>query len=274
MRALRVMSFNLRRDVEADGENAWRHRRDHVADVVTRHAPEVLGTQEGLPHMLADLDARLPGYKRVGGDRRGTGEDEHCALYYDARQLEAMAWGDLWLSDTPGVVASTSWGNDLPRMATWARLVDRATGACFTVVNTHFDHRSEEARVRSARFLVARFPDAVILGDFNAEPDGNVHTSFVMGGFQDAGFDSAGGTYHAFSGWGRMRLDWVMVPSSAEVIAHRILRERRFGRCPSDHDPVLVELNLSPQTRRVPVVEAPTSMVAMAEAQRQLKADD
>lgn len=265
MRALRVMTFNLRRDVEADGENSWRHRRDHVADVVRRHAPDVLGTQEGLPHMLADLDARLEGFARVGGDRRGTGDDEHCAIYYDAQRFDVLAWGDLWLSDTPGVAGSTSWGNDLPRIATWARFVERATGLGFTFVNTHLDHRSEEARVRSARFLGQRFPDAVIVGDFNAEPGGNVHTSFLMNGHRDAGADETGGTFHGFSGWARMRLDWVLVPATADVARHQVLRERRLGRPPSDHDPVLVELDLAPAVRRVPVVEAPASLVRVAE---------
>lgn len=258
MRALRAMTFNLRRDVATDGVNGWRFRRDPAAALVLRHRPDVLGTQELLPHQLRELEELLEGYARVGGCRRGTGADEHTAIFYDASRFEVRDWGDVWLSETPEVPASASWGNELPRHATWARLVERGSREEVVVVNTHFDHRSESSRLRSARFLADRFPGALLMGDFNAEPGGNVHASFLLSGFQDAGLDEPGGTFHGFSGWGRDRLDWVLVPAGWEVVSHRVVRERPLGRCVSDHDPVLVEVvppGLVEVTRRVPVEE-------------------
>jgi endonuclease/exonuclease/phosphatase family metal-dependent hydrolase len=151
MGALRIMTFNLRRDVDHDAENRWSERRDRVAAIVRDHAPDVLGTQEGLPHQLADLDARLDGYERIGGCRRGDATDEACSIFYATGRLRALAWGDLWLSDTPGVAGSATWGNRLPRIVTWARFQDKATGREFTVANTHLDHESEEARRRARK---------------------------------------------------------------------------------------------------------------------------
>jgi hypothetical protein len=66
---LRIMSFNLRLDVASDGPNAWPHRRDWVASLIRFHAPDAVGVQEALAHMLTDLDARLPGFARVGVGR-------------------------------------------------------------------------------------------------------------------------------------------------------------------------------------------------------------
>lgn len=61
-----VMSFNLRYWNKADGPNAWPNRRSAVVSVIQRFAPLVMGTQEGLPEMLADLDTDLPDYRASG----------------------------------------------------------------------------------------------------------------------------------------------------------------------------------------------------------------
>lgn len=248
--ALRLMTFNLRRDVEADGPHRWTQRKDAAAALVRTHAPHVLATQEGLPHQLADLDARLPHLRRVGGDRRGNGTDEHTAIYYDPSRLILVATGDLWLSDTPGEAGSATWGNRLPRMLTWARFTDQDTGQSFTCANTHLDHESPEARRRSAAFLAERMPGAILLGDFNAEPGDDVHlrlTATWRDAAQeaDATLDGCTHTFHGFTGAARARLDWILAPPQVRVVEHRVLKERPSGALVSDHHPVMVRVLLA-----------------------------
>lgn len=244
--ALRFMTFNLRRDVEADGSNAWPKRRDAVADLVIDQAPHVLATQEGLPHQLADLDARLRHMRRVGGDRRGDGTDEHTAIYYDPARLLLVATGDLWLSDTPGKPGSRSWGNNHPRMVTWARFTDQETGRSFTVANTHLDHESATARLRSALFLQARLPNAILLGDFNAIPGDDVHKALTRAWRDahdvDATPDGQTATFHGFTGEARVRFDWILAPPRVTVVEHRVVKERVRGALVSDHHPVMASI--------------------------------
>lgn len=245
---LRVMTFNLRRDVPQDGVNAWPHRHPAVGEVVLRHRPHVLGTQEGLPHQLAQLDAHLAGYRRVGRTRCGRGEDEAMALYYDAERLTLEASGDSWLSDRPEEPGSRAWLSACPRMVTWARFRDRETGRVVTCANTHLDHVSGWARRRSARLLAERFPDALVMGDFNATPGGAVHRAMTRL-WQDtfevaAGVREKGHTFHGFTGEARSRIDWILVPREASVESHAVVRDRPGGRLPSDHWPVLAELRL------------------------------
>jgi len=252
------MSFNLRRDMASDGDNRWEQRRDAVAALVQQEKPSVLATQEGLAHQLADLDARIPGYERVGRDRRGDGSDEHNAVYYDPSRLILVAHGDLWLSDTPEKAGSTTWGNRLPRMVTWARFTDQETGASFTLANTHLDHESPYARERAARFLVERFPHAVFTGDFNDAPGTPTYRTFVEAGWKDAGERATLGTFHAFSGQPRLgRIDWVLVPDGLFAEGHRILTQKVDGRHPSDHFPIVADL--VPAHRVVLVPRAPRS---------------
>lgn len=243
---LRVMTFNLRRDAESDGDHRWANRRDAVAALVREHAPHLLGTQEGLPHMLRDLDERLPGYERVGGCRRGDGSDEACAVFYDATRLALVAWGDLWLSDTPGEPGSRSWGNRLPRIVTWATFRDLATGQELSCANTHLDHESEEARVRAARLLAQRVPGALLMGDFNAAPGDEVHRTLLEAGWVDAHDaheveSGPVGTFHGFTGVTRGRIDWVLAPARHVVRSHRV-PVAQGPRWASDHHPVVVEV--------------------------------
>jgi endonuclease/exonuclease/phosphatase family metal-dependent hydrolase len=233
------MTFNLRRDVEADGELRWARRRDRVASLVRAQAPHVVATQEALPHQLADLDAALPGWRRVG--RARSQDDEACAIYCDASRVELLAAGDRWLSDTPDEPGSRSWGNRLPRLVTWAALRDVATGRVVEVANTHLDHESARARSLSAAFLARHFPRAVLLGDFNEAPGGPVHRALTAAGWLDAGRGESSGSYHGYRGAGRDRIDWILVPPPLRASSHRVLVQEG-PLYPSDHHPVVAEV--------------------------------
>lgn len=241
MRALRLMTLNLRRDMDSDGADQWSARKPAVASLLGRQAPHVLGTQEGLPHQLADVDAMIPHHRRVGICRDGDGSGEHVALYYDPRRLILVAWGDLWLSETPNLPGSTSWGNRIPRLVTWARFTDQETRVSFTVANTHLDHESGESRRRAAAFLAERFPEAVLMGDFNEAPGGEA-SERLLAGRRDAHAGEARGTFHGFTGRARDRIDWVLVPEAWSVAAARVVEEEHEGRQASDHFPVVADV--------------------------------
>ena len=145
---VRVMSFNLRLNVASDGDDAWPNRRDAAAEIV--RGADVVGVQEALPGMLDDLDARLPGFARVGVGRDADGGGEQSAVLYRTDRFEALDAGTFWLSPTPDVPGSVGWDAALPRIATWVQLRERG-GAAFVVVNTHFDHVGAVARRGRAR---------------------------------------------------------------------------------------------------------------------------
>ena len=78
---LTVMTFNLRYDKPDLGVYQWKKRLGPIASLVQHYKPDLLGTQEGKSHQLADLQALLPEYNIIGGDRTGTGISEHCAIF-------------------------------------------------------------------------------------------------------------------------------------------------------------------------------------------------
>ncbi len=175
--AVRVLSFNIRYGTANDGAHRWEARRDAVIGTIRDHAPHVLGVQEALRFQLDELARALPGYRELGvGRDDGRTAGEYSAILVDTARFTLLADGTFWYSDTPTVPGSMHWGNRITRIATWVRLVDRATGDTLRVYNTHWDHESQPSRERSAALLLDRVRgDAgpsdrvLVMGDFNSD---------------------------------------------------------------------------------------------------------
>jgi endonuclease/exonuclease/phosphatase family metal-dependent hydrolase len=257
---LRVMTFNLRYDTPSDGANAWPHRRDWVAALIRFHAPDAIGVQEALAQMLTDLDARLPGFARVGvGRADGRADGEFSAILYRTDRLELLGSGTFWLSPTPEVAGSKGWDTAIERIATWARFRDRRTGCRHLHLNTHFDHVGEQARQESARLIRRRAAalagglPVVVTGDLNADPASVPYRILTRDTIadatpplRDAMVVSRDGHYGPTSTWTEFRaiepgrrIDYVLVSPQVRVLKHAILPDSWDNRFPSDHLPVL-----------------------------------
>lgn len=252
---LRVMSFNVRTSAKKDGENAWVHRRDLLVSVIQQADPDVVGTQELRPDQAAYIGAHLNGYAGFGRDRYGGDRDEHMSIFYRTARIALLEHGDFWLSETPSQPGSLSWEMTLPRMVTWGRFRQNATGREFYLLDTQLPYRPTEtfARGKAAREIAA-FADTLpaaapvaLVGDFNADADDPVHR-FLARSFTDAReqaprVEGPAGTVHHFTGKPHERIDWVML---------RHLSAQRFETVtthdtnvfPSDHFPVAADVSL------------------------------
>ena len=92
----------------------------------------------------------------------------------------------------------------------------------------------------------------IITGDFNCPPRSDAYDVFASAGCLDAFLAAGGeeaGTFHAFSGEARSpRIDWVLVDPGAcqvEFAGAQIVRDARPPVYPSDHYPLVVDLDLS-----------------------------
>lgn len=158
MAPVTVMTYNIRYGTADDGDNAWPHRRDDVVATIRAHAPHLIGLQEALRFQLDELAAALPGYREVGvGRDDGVTAGEYAAILVDTTRFLVRDEGTTWLSDTPDVPGSTSWGNSIPRITTWALLEDRASGMQFFHFNLHLDHISQPSRERSVGFVLDEY---------------------------------------------------------------------------------------------------------------------
>jgi len=254
------MTFNLRVAVADDAEPPWTARREAVASLIRFHRPDVVGVQEALPPMLDDLGARLEAFSWVGRGR-GADQNEHCALFYRPDRLSLERHDTFWLSTTPTVPESRSWGAAYPRISTWAAFSDDRTDRSLVVFNTHFDHDSATARRESAR-LVGRQIDAragaapvAVLGDLNAPPGTPPYRRLVDPAgpaLRDALYDSTHphhGPVATFNGFGSevqpgARIDYIFVRGPVDVRRHGTLTDRWNGHFPSDHCPVVADVRI------------------------------
>jgi len=253
---IHVMTYNLRHTGDSPPRD-WPRRRALVRRLITAERPTLLGTQEATYRQVRDLSDDLPDYGSVWLSREGGSDGESMAIFYRRDRLRPLEFGHLWLSDTPQTMASMSWGNEVPRMLTWVRFFDLSTGVTFGHLNTHFDHQSEKARLRSAgmvRQWAAEFDAPVIVtGDFNDGQATPPHLELTAGGLTDT-WDRAARhvtpRYATFNDWNASpfdggAIDWILATDDVDVLTTGINTWAPGRRVPSDHWPVQALLTVS-----------------------------
>ena len=257
-KSLKVMSFNIRCFTLLDGLDNWLFRKKEVVKLLKRYHPDLLGLQEVTPIQIKDLEQSLEEYRWFGlprGDGKTRGE--RCPIFFKKERFELLTHQTFWLSETPEVAGSRSWGSACKRIVSWGKFRDRESGMVFYHFNTHFDHQSSLARRMSARLLlektreIAQNYPVIITGDFNARDTSEPYL-IITSRFQDARKISLSpprgpyGTSRSFIPYTPVgaRIDYIFVSEQIKVLEYAVLDDT-YGRNrrPSDHMPVLVKIN-------------------------------
>jgi endonuclease/exonuclease/phosphatase family metal-dependent hydrolase len=258
---LRVMSYNLRY-ASLTGANSWIIRRPLVKEMIERHQPDIIGTQEGLYHQLRQIEEDLPSYRWIGLGREGGSRGEFMAIFYRPERFDPIEYDHYWLSDTPAVIGSATWGNNVRRMVSWVKFRDRKAKQDFILINTHFDHEVEIARQKSAELVVERLASwnkeipIVLTGDFNTPAGGSVSykTLTEKGSFIDSFLAAAkkGKRTQSFNGFVHPapvegpRIDWILIRGGIQAQEVTIDDWSKGKQYPSDHFPVVATLRFTP----------------------------
>src|SRR5687767_2573217 len=260
---LQVMSFNIRYGTAKDGDNHWPARREMLFDVIRERDADLIGLQEALAFQIDEIEAAVPGYAVVGVGRDDAGRaGEFSAILFKKGRFRVADAGTFWFSDTPEVPASKSWGNNITRICTWARFIDR-DGRGFYHFNLHLDHESQPSRERSTALLRQRIDarafagdPVIVTGDFNVG-ERNPALSTLVAKTDAPPFVDTYRVVHAdetvvgtFTGFktgntNGEKIDYVLVQPGAEVITAEIIRTSRNDRYPSDHFPVSAVIRLA-----------------------------
>ena len=261
---LRVMTFNIRYDNPADGVNAWPNRKDWVAALVRFHGADVVGVQEALAHMLTDLDARLPGFARVGvGRTDGRTKGEFSAILYRtdrlalARQRHVLALTDAADGGQQGVGRRHRARGDVGAVPRSPHRVQpsapehalrphgRAGAPGERAAHPPAAGGRSPANCRSwSRATSTPMPSSVAYRTLTRDT-----IAGAVAPLADAFATSRTGHYGPTSTWtafraiepGR-RIDYILVSAPVTVLTHGILPDIWDGRFPSDHLPVLASV--------------------------------
>ena len=119
-----AMSFNIRYGTAKDGDNAWERRRAMVFDVIRNQDADLVGLQEALDFQIEEILAAAPSYASIGvGRDDGAARGELSAILFRKNRYRIAESGTFWFTDSPATPGSKSWGNNITRICTWARLM-------------------------------------------------------------------------------------------------------------------------------------------------------
>jgi len=254
---IKVMTLNVRMDTPYDSINAWPNRAEMVCDFLKDEKPDLLGMQEVLLHQYEALDSALEDYMSIGvGRNDGAKSGEMNPIFFRKERFDLVRTITFWLSETPDIPGSQAWGANLPRIVTWAELVDRNSSEHLFFFNTHFAHDSDSARVMSSIMLLNKvdtiasgFP-FIITGDFNMLPTSKgyeiltgpaesiplLQDSYEISEKRPYGPEY---TFNSFSDMGGSgRIDYIFVKEGMKVLDHRTTIKKERGVYISDHWPV------------------------------------
>ncbi len=258
---LTVMTWNIRLDTPDDGMNQWQFRRDALCDEILMRKPDVFGVQEAKSNQMTDMRKRLKGYKSIGvGRDDGKKGGEFSAVFYSKKIVKPVRSGTFWLSETPDIPGSRGWDAACNRIVTWAEFRQKASGKHFVMLNTHFDHMGEEARVQSALLIIKKLREIagkqpiILTGDFNVT---SKHKAYRILTFSENEYTlsdsriradaSVTGPDFSFVGFDPAftpteLIDFILVTWDFKVNASEIYDFRTTGKYLSDHLPVITEL--------------------------------
>jgi endonuclease/exonuclease/phosphatase family metal-dependent hydrolase len=258
---VRVMTFNIRYNNPGDGIYSWEARRHMVVKVIREANPGIIGLQEVLKGQLEHLATDLPAYMAFGvGRDDGRNAGEFSPVLFDTARYSLLKGSVFWISETPAIPGSISWNSACTRIVTWVCLAGKRDRDTLYVFNTHFDHISREARENGARMLVEAIDSlcpsypAVITGDFNST-DSTAAYRILTSGSPVTLFDTRRSapdhseistTFIGFPADPDKRevIDFIFINTQLKTRSYRIIPYNEAGRYPSDHLPVLVNLEI------------------------------
>jgi endonuclease/exonuclease/phosphatase family metal-dependent hydrolase len=181
----------------------------------------------------------------------------HEGIFYRTNRFARVEQGVFWLSLSPDTPGSTYTGTTTPRIAVWARLLDRVSGHTYFALCTHWDPQSAAEREYAAALIRTRIAalapavPVVLLGDLNCNESSRAYK--ILAGREDPGGRQFTDTYracvpvqqsteltrHNFAGGTTgSRIDFIFASGDFAVSQAAINRTAYGGRYPSDHYPV------------------------------------
>ena len=243
-RTLSVISSNIRYDEPQDKQHCWENRRDFLASCLLDYHPDLLATQEGKHPQLQDIADRLSSLRCADAHRQWEASLMYPCIFYNPDTLTLRDSGDIWLSQSPTTIGSSSFGSQYPRLCTWA-LFDNDLLA----VNVHLDDLNPDTRLCQIRVLMDQV-DALgmngpllLMGDFNESPDGRVRSLIneiwptLRDPWQDLCQDEEPSHHNFLEAIDyASRVDWILT-DTALMVQEILLDKSRSDRglYPSDH---------------------------------------
>jgi endonuclease/exonuclease/phosphatase family metal-dependent hydrolase len=200
----------------------------------------------------------LDDYSWMGvGRDDGRDKGETTAILFRTARFSLQAQQTLWLSQTP-LKPSLGWDATYRRTLSIAKLLDAQTKQFLHVFNIHLDNEGETARQEGAKLLLGEIAklDAAspiaVTGDFNLTAPSATYDIItqVLADAEKTSITPAVGGGKTFNGFGENKepnnkIDFIFVKKSTKVQSHQVDTTIYNNIYPSDHYPVIVNIDTS-----------------------------
>lgn len=255
----RIMSCNIRVALPDDSVKGfgWNDRKDVCIEIIKKYNADVICTQEVLKVQFEDLSNALPDYYGFGFvgpemDKYPVGYHGIAknVIFFSKKRYQLVSAGNYWLSETPHIGGSQSWGTARARHCNWVRLKDTYTGKEFRVMDIHLDHISQEAKEAQIKMILDEakqyqedFPQFLV-GDFNANAQKNVIKMIRNSGWTDTSLEVNGKenprSHHGFKGRPNDAgdsgcIDFIFSYGPVKSLKSELIKDQIDGKYPSDH---------------------------------------
>lgn len=258
---LRIATHNvhyiiLSRDTGPWSVGDWMDRRDPLDQTFKALDADVIGFQEmesfqrggGDTNLaLSWLLAQNPGFAAAAVGPYQDFPSTQPILYRTDR-LTPIDQGWWFFSDTPDVIYSRTFDGSWPAFASWVSFADQ-NGERLRVVNVHFEYKSRSNQRKSAALTAERIAPwiaagerVVLLGDINALSWQQPHRILADAGLRFV--PVTGATYHLNRGLNLLgAIDHIALSDGLRAVGDSQVLRQKFGdRWPSDHYPVVVDV--------------------------------
>jgi len=239
-------------------KNNWPKRQPGVSNVIKQLNADIYGFQEVIKgnKQLNTVKQALPDYAFVGQPRSsgikglslwhrltmlGGAQDEYCPIFYNQNKIELVTSG------TFGINGKGWTSTFLPRICTFARFKEIATGKEFYAYNTHLDHKKESDRTMQIKLITDDIAQrcgntpVIVMGDFNTPVAGDMQKA-LAGGSLDHGRTVAQQTEGPITTHLKkdipVEIDHILVKAKDSFNVKRYKVLSSMGDTTSDHDPV------------------------------------
>lgn len=266
----RILSCNIRVALPEDSVRGigWDKRKDVCIEVIKKYQADIICTQEVLKVQYEDMADALSDYIAfgfVGPDMDAFPVGYHGiaknVIFFSKKRYQFVSAGNYWLSETPHISGSKSWGSARARHCNWVRLKDKCSGKEFRVMNIHLDHIAQEAKEAQMQMIINEakqyqpdFPQ-LLVGDFNANANNNVIKMIRNSGWIDTYVEANNGnensySYHGFKGMNRDAgdsgcIDFIFSYGPVKSLSSKLIKDEIDGMFPSDHFFLMSEIEIN-----------------------------
>jgi endonuclease/exonuclease/phosphatase family metal-dependent hydrolase len=258
-KSVKLVSFNICVNPFSD-ERIWSNRKKLISSMVRTCDWDIIGTQEGSVEMMNDLCVLSGGYQWLGRAAY-EGDNAVCmAVMYKSSRFDVLESGDFWYSETPDIPGSMAWDAPYIAKCTWVKFRDKSRKKVFYFFNSHYSASTKVsaayARSRSSLLMMDKIEEIAgndskvfAAGDYNSVPGSAAINNILARGFlkdsRTLSEQLPSGPDNTFNGWqtpNNAKYDWIFVSAGIRVLSYNVLNNRPNGQFPSDHDPVVIDV--------------------------------